>query len=520
MNFGSKHRKRRWYAVAIGGLAGVSGLAVLATMNGQTPALDEFERGSSEHNAARAVPGEDAGSPRTGAKDGNDGHDSNDGFGGRDGVGKNGVGRKDGVGGKDGIDAMVSCDSDELIDALVKANAKGGGGVELAHDCTYTLTGYEQGTGLPEILQPITIKGNGATIVRGANAEAFRIFNVGSGGDLELRDLTVKGGKTESLVGGGGLLVQEGGKATIKDSTFVINQSVNSVGGAIANYGVTKIIGDGHEKDGIKDGAENGVENSVESGVEDGTGEESWAKDGTVSPTSRIVANSAFYDGGGIYSTGFLAVWKTRVSDNITVDDVGGGISNEGGVAALSKVKLDHNSSGYTSSALFNGEGAVTKLEYSEVTDNTGGTAIDNVEGSSLYVRHSTISDSTTVGGSGGAFFNADATAVFEDSTITRNTTGGDGAGIYNFNARVVLRRSEVTQNKAVGQDSQAGGIFNENGQVDLVDTRVAKNLATNPPGGIYSDNSGVIIDDTSVITKNRPTNCQDSPVVPANCFG
>ncbi|GAA4979258.1 hypothetical protein [Actinopolymorpha pittospori] len=89
---------------------------------------------------------------------------------------------------------QVPCDQDELIAALVRADANGGGTLELALACTYALTAHEAGTGLPMITQPITIDGNGSTIVRAGNAADFRIFEVAAGGDLRLRDLTVRGG--------------------------------------------------------------------------------------------------------------------------------------------------------------------------------------------------------------------------------------------------------------------------------------------------------------------------------------
>jgi hypothetical protein len=160
------------------------------------------------------------------------------------------------AGGRNNV-TQVPCDADELIAALVHANAERGGTLELAEDSTYTLTAFDEveHTGLPVIKQPITIKGNGATIVRGANAESFRILNVAEGGDLTLVDATIKGGDADGSVsrGGGGLLVQSGGKATVKHSTITYNRT-DTVGGGIVNYGITEVLGRAHEKDGVKDG--------------------------------------------------------------------------------------------------------------------------------------------------------------------------------------------------------------------------------------------------------------------------
>ena len=98
-----------------------------------------------------------------------------------------------------------------------------------------------EGNGLPEIVRPVTIKGENATVLRATNAAAFRIFNVGVGGDLTLHDLTVKGGFAQPGLGGGGLLVQAGGRATILDSRITGNQS-SSAGGGVTNFGVTRIL--------------------------------------------------------------------------------------------------------------------------------------------------------------------------------------------------------------------------------------------------------------------------------------
>ncbi|MCW3845598.1 hypothetical protein ONA70_36610, partial [Micromonospora yasonensis] len=67
--------------------------------------------------------------------------------------------------------------------------------LKLAPHCVYELSFADKksGTGLPTIKQEITIKGNDATIKRDSE-DAFRIFRVADGGDLALKDLTVKDG--------------------------------------------------------------------------------------------------------------------------------------------------------------------------------------------------------------------------------------------------------------------------------------------------------------------------------------
>jgi hypothetical protein len=55
-------------------------------------------------------------------------------------------------------------------------------------------------TGLPVIHSVITIAGQGSTIVRDSGALAFRIFAVGSMGDLTLQQTTVSGGDASGII--------------------------------------------------------------------------------------------------------------------------------------------------------------------------------------------------------------------------------------------------------------------------------------------------------------------------------
>jgi hypothetical protein len=89
-----------------------------------------------------------------------------------------------------------------------EAGSAGADTINLAAGSTYTLTdkdpdgGPDGLTGLPSITSQITINGNGATIQRDPSyacpeddgSSDFRIFHVGSGGNLTLNDLTVSNG--------------------------------------------------------------------------------------------------------------------------------------------------------------------------------------------------------------------------------------------------------------------------------------------------------------------------------------
>ncbi|MGW5365169.1 hypothetical protein [Actinopolymorpha pittospori] len=472
MDLDSKRRNRRRY-LAAGGLAGVTALAAVGLfVNGSPVALPKLADMATAAQPATA-----------GTKNADDKKKEN----------------KEEEKGK-----KVRCDADELIAAIVHANADGGARLKLEPRCTYTLTAAQDDNGLPVITQRISIEGNGATIVRAANAEAFRIFNVAFGGDLKLHDLTVKGGESQTDEGGGALLVQEGGRATLQNSTLTLNRST-TFGGAIANYGVTKVLGDsdGHSKDN-KDG-----------------------KDGDARETgSQIRNNTTEGQGGGIFSRGSLTVEKSSLSYN-NAGNFGGGLKNSGGVTNITHAHIGHNTAAGDSGGIEADGDAITRIKDSWVTDNTAGALGGGIGyfGGTLYVQRTYVRHNTA-DGDGGGIANFGGQAVVDDSKINENTSRISGGGVANGHTEIVLRRTEINKNRAIGETSLGGGIANFTdplqppGRVSLTKSRVIENFATNPPGGIFSENNQVTVDDDSLIIKNRPTNCHGNPVEIPNCFG
>lgn len=153
-----------------------------------------------------------------------------------------------------------------LRDAVNAANSYNGNHgnpgatINLASGETYALTDVDNTTpqganGLPVISSKITINGNGASIGRdGSVPTTFRIFQVKSGGTLNLHNATVSNGSAE--VSGGGLL-NNGGTVSINQATFSYNLANSgathapklgpsgitpSGGGAIYNVGTMSIV--------------------------------------------------------------------------------------------------------------------------------------------------------------------------------------------------------------------------------------------------------------------------------------
>ncbi len=367
----------------------------------------------------------------------------------------------------------VSCDANELIAAILLANNHSGGTLELAENCTYVLTANQDGNGLPTITEKITLRGYNTTIERSANGDNFRIFTVAAGGDLELCDLTIKGGRTTSSQGGGGVLVQPGGELGVEGSTFVFNQAVIDGGGAISNRGVTSV------------------------------------------KQSTFANNSATIGGGAIGNfNSQLTVEESELTRNSAT--VGGGIFSDG-VITLKKVDVSENTAGSGGGLFIDGSGTIVKSEISDNHAVTDGGGLFIVPGASVIIRDSKVTGNTSIVTGGGISNNGNL--VVENSKINRNQAQLFGGGLFNRGI-ATLRKTDVDGNTAYGITGRGAGIYNTGGQVTLVGTEVSGNTATQAPGGLFSNNSGVTLNADSLVINNRPTNCQGSTVTIPGCFG
>ncbi len=170
---------------------------------------------------------------------------------------------------------------------------------------------------------------------------------------------------------------------------------------------------------------------------------------------------------------------------------------------AISGVTIKDGSSASGGGVVNNG---TLSLSDSTVTGNTAttgdGGGIFNIGTLTLArstVRGNTASGSGSTGGAG--IINSGTTTV-TNSTISGNSGTGNGnssgAGIYNYNeGAVTIANSTISKNSA---SNTGGGLFNDSGIVDLVNTIVADNTAPSRPdcfGSISSSGYNVIGDTT-----------------------
>lgn len=327
----------------------------------------------------------------------------------------------------------VACSARALTTAVAAASA--GETLSLSRDCTYRLTTpYAMGDGLPAVDLKLTIRGNGATVVRAGNPTAtFRIFHVVSGGDLRLEDLTVRGGSAAG--DGGGVLVDGGGKLTLTGVDVLHNTATDNGGGIAVAANATAVVRRG------------------------------WLGFG----------NAAL--GGAVYSRGTLSVQGAELSRN-HARTAGGALYLGAGDAFFYTSVLRRNTSAGRGGGVTVSGSAALEFSDSKIANNTAagdeGGGIQNL--SSLRLERTEVSGNVVGGtaGVGGGVYNSTAGAVLvlRDSQVLSNSANGDGT-------------------------SRAGGVYNDGGRVTLDHSQVRDNASRVAPGGVYTTNAFTVIDST-----------------------
>jgi len=349
----------------------------------------------------------------------------------------------------------VACgDTAALVGAVNTANAAGGGSINLAAGCTYSLTTRNNtafgGNGLPVVVTPITLNGRGATIA--ANSTNFRVIAVDgtSGGALTVNGVTITGGKVLGAMaaGAGGGLLDISGNLTLNSAVVTGNFAASAGGGIAAAQGAAVTLNNS---------------------------EVSW----------NTVPSVSGAGGGGILSMASTLTLNSSLVDH-NVAPGGGGIASGNGNGG--------------------GPGSAITLNKSVVSNNTaldgfnsGGGGVSN--GGTLVSNNSEIVDNHAVGDTqvAGGLLNH-ATATLNHTIVSGNTAtdGAFGGGIMNAifflgqpTPTMVINNSEVTGNSS---DLGGGGIVNISfdpaapaGTVTLHHTNVSGNNPDNcePPGSV-----------------------------------
>ncbi|MEU2615620.1 hypothetical protein ABZ570_29200 [Micromonospora sp. NPDC007271] len=542
-------RRRVWLATGVVGLTGAVSLAGVAYAT--TGAVGPHRLGDVKWSTAQQLTRDDAKGEENAGRDGKDRGDWDRG---KPGEERDEHGRRV---------REVPCSDEKLVEAIDLANRDHGGTLKLSPHCVYELdfADKKSGTALPTIRQEIKIKGNDATIKRDSE-DAFRLFRVADGGELTLKDLTLKDGnaaefkygsapttpsasgpqvpgsgpqaepmvpkppekeKKEGEADGGAILVERGGSAHLEQVKLTRNNAEGN-GGAIANFGRVDL------------------------------------------DDSKVEDNHAQKNGGGIFNVGVLKVKESRINNN-TAGKNGGGIANgegkekekgkdgkdywvkghdEAGTVEIigrfegkevGKSEIENNRAGKNGGGVFSSGGFVkitlTSIKNNTACENGGGIYAHNTDldlQKVLIAKNHADKDGGGVYNTGGEKKKEapyadqkeekkkeeekeqEATATIADSAVLENTAGRFGGGIFNGDPDVKIKEGFLESDKDKEDKDKE-----DNATLTVRDTEIKANTALNG-GGIFNNEGRVTLTKTRII-KNTATDSAKTHRVAGGVF-
>ncbi len=340
-------------------------------------------------------------------------------------------------------------------------------------------------------------------------------------GTLTVTSSTVSNNSTEYDGGG---ICNWAGTVTVSNST-VSNNSAGGAGGGIVNYGdltvATSTVSDNNA------GSGGGISNRGTASITDSTISGNSAThggggisnfQGTLTLNNSTVSDNDAERGGGIYNLfATMSITDSIVSNN-SAEGEGGGINNymAGTMTVTDSTVSDNSAEGY-GGGIFNEYSATLAVTNSTVRNNSAGYGggISN-DGDIAANGAMTVTQTTVVNNSadfeGGGIRNSGTMALI-NSTISTNSANW-GGGIYDRFGNVDVRFTTIAGNSAV---QEGASVYNGAGNVTLLATIIAEPQGKpNCAGdGLTSTGGGFNrISDTSCQLQNATADDKENAVI------
>ena len=413
-------------------------------------------------------------------------------------------------------------DAAELIAAISDANTTPAVDViELVDDIVLTaVDNVDNGpNGLPAVVTPIVIVGNGHTVSRDPAAPPFRLLFVdgifGVNGDLTLDGVTLAGGDATPGAGGppaspcfadlsvcGGAVLARGGAVTLRNGVSIEDNRAYQGGGLHNAFGRVT-IGDAAL---TRNHAEFG--GAIASQGQGGVPALEIAR-------STLIANEAVNSGGAVFNQSMMSVTDSTFDGNrvttATFAFQGGGAINNNSFAGQADIatSLFTGNEAPRGGAILNFNAADMVLRNSDVVGNrtgpfaggTGGGIFNGGSGAAVILADSRVNDNQGASRGGGIFSDEAGLLTMEGSEVTGNVATFDGGGVVMLAGRVVNSRIE---NNTSGGDG--GGIYHEGLRaLEIVASSLSNNVARREGGGLATFSpfaivpDGITIDDSTI---------------------
>ena len=247
---------------------------------------------------------------------------------------------------------------------------------------------------------------------------------------------------------------------------------------------------------------------------------------------THVDRNTAARYGGGIYISGgqtgdnrcFFTMTDSSVCEN-TVDSTTSTDRKGGGAYFGSRVVVNLMSGEISRNTNSNSGGGFYANDYSEVNIHDGmkinenSCFLDNgtTQGSGCYLYRCTlkmdggeICDNTSVNyGNGGGMHFSSGTAEITGGKISRNNVRGAGVGIFS-NSMTYLEiggNAVISENKNERTNESGGGIWAQNGPVEISGNALIENNENYNGGGVFVNNGAFEIRENAQIINNKARN-------------
>lgn len=310
-----------------------------------------------------------------------------------------------------------------------------------------------------DVMSSIKVTGaqRDATVIHvsGAEPPGDRAFHVADGSSLDLRNLTVVGGRASTPTNGGGVLGGTGVTLKLTDVTIAANWAASDGGGI-------------------------------------------YVQDGDVTLRRALIdGNDADGNGGGINQEhGDLTIVDSTVSNNATPGNNGGGIDAETDVVAeIKRSRITGNYADSNGGGIYASSDSSLLLTDSTVADNRAGNVGGGIRSVDAVELLRTTLSNNHAGSDGGGMI-AYSIALIQNSTISNNMSDTDGGGLYltpQIGTGASIYNSTIARNMADADDDgsgDGGGVFSDEPTlpVKLANTLVAGNV---DPGDEAPDCAG-----------------------------
>jgi CSLREA domain-containing protein len=354
--------------------------------------------------------------------------------------------------------------------------------------------GVRQNAGSTTILNS-TFTNNTAT---NSSADGGGVLN--DGGWMVIDNSVIGPGNTVGNYGGGLALNVASAIVTMTNSLVLTNTADD--GGGVNNFGGRLWITGG------------ALQGNIATGTLGGGGLQNW---GTTNTSYTVIdgvtvsgnrAEDPKGDGGGLLNyDGVMLVTNSFIGPNNYAGDDGGGLNVRGGTqVTVTNSTIYSNSVASSGGGIHNDEGYLF-LDGVSVTNNldlggTGGGGLRTNNGLSTVafsIIHNSTFNGNRTGGQGGAILVYSGNLELVNSTIGPNNTAGAHGGGLSLNPDAALSKSlyvtitasAIISNSAGIGSKHAGGIYNNGGQLVMVNSTIGGNHAgsSGSGGGLMSKN-------------------------------